>query len=105
MRIRLILWRALTTFHCLALAFPPDLLAPVLAGSVYLAVLIMQALGLRVFAAAPTGGWASPMWPGWIAVAIFWALIWWSVVAQYRENVGIALPARQIPPRRTVSGA
>ena len=81
MRLRLILWSALLILHGLALAFPPDVLSPVLAASIYLPLTALQALGLPVFALGQPGGWASPSSSGWAAASIFWALAWWGVAA------------------------
>lgn len=51
----------------------------VVAGSVYLQLLVMRMLGLGVFAAAESGGWSAPSLLGWIVVGVFWAVVWWRV--------------------------
>ena len=47
------------------------------AATVYLPLLLFQAMGLTVTRAS--GGWASPTVLGWTLVAAFWALAWLGV--------------------------
>ncbi len=81
MRLRLVLWGSLLTLQFLATAFPPAAVAPVVAGSVYLPLMALRALGLPVFGRAESGGWEAPSLLGWAAVAVFWAAVWWGVVS------------------------
>jgi hypothetical protein len=65
----------------LAVAFPPDAIAPAVAMSIYVPLILLQGLGLPVFMAAESGGWAAPSLFGWAIVVIFWTILWWSVAA------------------------
>lgn len=65
----------------LAIAFPLEAIAPAVAGSIYVPLTVLQALGLRVFVAAESGGWPAPSLLGWVVVAAFWAVLWWSVAS------------------------
>jgi hypothetical protein len=80
MRLRLALWGSLLLLQLLAIASPPDAIAPAAAGSVYVPLMVLRALGLPVFAAAESLGWQSPSLLGWAMVAVFWAIVWWNVV-------------------------
>ncbi|EPX62775.1 hypothetical protein D187_008963 [Cystobacter fuscus DSM 2262] len=81
MRLRLVLWGSLLTLQVLATAFPPEAIAPAVAGSVYLPLMALRAVGLPVFGRAESGGWPGPSPLGWILVATFWAAVWWGVVS------------------------
>lgn len=84
MRLRLAIWTALLILHLLAIVFSVDAIAPAVAGSVYIPLAVVAALGLPVFGAAETGGWATPSLFAWGIVAASWAVLWWgaaSVVA------------------------
>ncbi|MFP2905133.1 hypothetical protein ACLESD_08770 [Pyxidicoccus sp. 3LFB2] len=81
MRLRLALWGSLLTLQFLATASPPEALAPAVAGSVYLPLMALRALGLPVLGRAESGGWAGPSLLGVMAVAVFWGAVWWGVVS------------------------
>ena len=78
MRLSWLIFFVLAGAHAVAFWLTPEALAPVIAGSVYLPLLPLKALGLPVFAAAESGGWPSPSLPGWAAVLIIWSAIWWT---------------------------
>lgn len=81
MRIRWLGWGVMMALHFLAIAFLPKELAPAMAGSIYLPLMPLRALGLPVLSPAPSGGWAGPSVLGWVAVALVWGLIWWGVAS------------------------
>lgn len=58
----------------------PERMAPAVAGTVYLPLWPLQALGLPVFGRAEAGGWPGPSLLGWVVVAVIWAAIWWLAV-------------------------
>jgi hypothetical protein len=59
----------------------PEGLAPVIAGSVYLPLVLLHGLGLPVFGAAESGGWPAPSIMGWTLVALIWSSVWWLLFA------------------------
>ena len=77
MRLHWLLFAALAGTHAAAVLVAPEGLAPALAGSVYLPLLPLKAVGIPVFAAAESGGWASPSLLGWATVFLLWSAIWW----------------------------
>ncbi|NMO16631.1 hypothetical protein HPC49_20490 [Pyxidicoccus fallax] len=99
MRLRLGLWALLLVLQFLVTASPPEALAPAVAGSVYLPLMALRALGLPVISAAESGGWGGPSALGLMAVVVFWAAVWWGVVSL----VGRVLTARQTRGRSTTS--
>ncbi|NTX60442.1 hypothetical protein HUA74_07190 [Myxococcus sp. CA051A] len=80
MLIRWVAWGAMMALHFLAIVFIPASIAPALAGSVYLPLMPLRALGLPVLSQEPSGGWAGPSVLGWGAVVLVWGLVWWGVV-------------------------
>ncbi|QSQ17667.1 hypothetical protein [Myxococcus landrumensis] len=88
MRIRWLAWGVMMALHFLALWGLPDELAPALAGSVYLPLMPLRALGLPVLSSAQSGGWAGPSVLGWGVVVLVWALIWWGVAALIARVTG-----------------
>ncbi|ATB41728.1 hypothetical protein CYFUS_007198 [Cystobacter fuscus] len=100
MRPRLVLWGSLLTLQLLATAFPPEAIGPAVAGSVYLPLMVLRAVGLPVFGKAESGGWPGPSLLGWILVAGFWAAVWWGVVSL----VSLLGGRKQGPPARGASG-
>jgi hypothetical protein len=56
MRLRLILWGSLLMLQFLAMALPPEAIAPAVAGSIYVPLTVLRWLGLPVFTAAGLGG-------------------------------------------------
>jgi hypothetical protein len=56
-------------------------LAPVIAGTVYLPLWMLESVGLPVFGRAEAGGWAAPNMLGWLLVAVIWTTLWWLLVA------------------------
>lgn len=81
MRLRLGLWGLFLLLQALVVAFPLDKLAPIVAGTIYLPLFPCRAVGLPVFGAAESGGWAAPSFFGWAVVAGFWAVLWWIVAS------------------------
>jgi hypothetical protein len=69
----------LLAVHASLLWGAPALLAPAVAGSVYLPLMLLQALGISLFAAAESGGWAAPSLLGWSLVGLLWLGIWWTL--------------------------
>lgn len=59
----------------------PAALAPAIAGTLYLPLWPLSALGMPVFSPAESGGWASPNLLGWLSFLAIWSLLWWLVVA------------------------
>lgn len=59
----------------------PAALAPAIAGTLYLPLWPLSALGMPVFSPAASGGWASPSLLGWLSFLAIWSLLWWLVVA------------------------
>lgn len=78
MRLHWLLFIALAGTHAVAVLAAPEALAPVLAGSVYLPLLLLESVGLTVFGSAGSGGWPSPSLLGWVAVFLTWSAIWWA---------------------------
>lgn len=66
----------------------PDAIAPIVAGSVYLPLWLLQALGLPVFGGAESGGWAGPSLLGWLVVAALWSAVWWLLVTALAKMRG-----------------
>lgn len=80
MHLRWPLFAVLACSHAAVALVAPEASAPV-AGSVYLPLMLLQAVGIPVFAAAESGGWAVPSLLGWAAVLILWFAIWWAVAS------------------------
>jgi hypothetical protein len=59
----------------------PAAIAPVIAGTIYLPLWPLSAIGIPVFSPAESGGWASPSVLGWLAFVAIWSLLWWILVA------------------------
>lgn len=59
----------------------PEVIAPAVAGTVYLPLWLLQTAGLPVFGRAEVGGWPGPSILGWVAVAAIWTTLWWILVA------------------------
>jgi hypothetical protein len=59
----------------------PAAIAPLIAGSVYLPLWPLSAVGLPVFSSAASGGWASPSLLGWFVFVAIWSLFWWGLIA------------------------
>ncbi|AKF87250.1 hypothetical protein MFUL124B02_40075 [Myxococcus fulvus 124B02] len=94
MRLRWVVWGALLGVQLLVTVFPVEALGPVVAGSVYLPLMLLSGLGLRVYGPGVSGGWAPPSLLGWLLLALFWGLVWWGVVS---------LGARLMRPRAGMS--
>jgi hypothetical protein len=90
MRLRLALWLTLLAVQFLATAFPPEAVAPVLAGAVYLPLSVLREAGLPVFLAAESGGWQSPSLFGWAAVVSLWTVVWWVVASVVSQGLAMA---------------
>ncbi|AOF84266.1 putative membrane protein [Hydrogenophaga sp. RAC07] len=59
----------------------PQALAPAIAVSIYVPLMLLQGLGLPVFGAAESGGWPGPSLLGWALLSLFWLLVWWLLFA------------------------
>jgi hypothetical protein len=79
MHLRWPLFIALVGTHAAATFFAPDRLAPVLAGAIYIPLMLLQAAGAPVFATAESGGWPAPSPLGWFVVIVLWLAVWWAV--------------------------
>lgn len=93
MRSTALIFLVLAATHCLAALRSPDVVAPVVAASVYGPLAAAQAISLPVFLKAESGGWPAPSFLGWVLVALAWAAIWWGVasflahlIAKYRAK-------------------
>ena len=86
MHLRFIAVPTLVVAHAVAIfaaSHLPDRLAAVVAGSIYLPLMPFQALGLPVFGAAESGGWASPSILGWGLLFVIWVGFWWAITAGF----------------------
>lgn len=81
MHTRWLLFLALVVGHLTLVSAPPENLAPPIAGSVYLPLMLFSAMGLPVFAIADGGGWQAPSMLGWAVVAFVWLAIWWGTAS------------------------
>ena len=82
--MRLIALLSLLFAHAVLIATAdalPQMIAPVIAGTVYLPLWLLQAVGLPVFGRAEAGGWPGPSILGWVLVAAIWTTLWWILVA------------------------
>lgn len=57
----------------------PDSVAPFVAATVYLPLWPLSAMGLPVYGAAESGGWAMPNLLGLCILALLWSLIWFAI--------------------------
>jgi hypothetical protein len=70
---------ALVALHAAAVASVgalPAAWGPALAATVYLPLWPLSALGMPVFGATPSGGWAGPNAAGWCVLLVAWAVLW-----------------------------
>jgi len=81
MRARWILFAVLSGGHFTVALVAPRALAPAIAGSVYVPLMLFKSAGVPVFSAAEPGGWSAPSWLGWVIVLIVWLAIWWAVAS------------------------
>ena len=58
----------------------PDPIAAAIAGTVYLPLWPLSAVGLPVHARAEAWGWSNPSVLGWVLIALFWTTVWAAVV-------------------------
>ncbi len=56
--------------------FSSEAVAPVVAGSIYLPLMPLEAVGIPVFDHAESGGWAPPSLLGWMIVVSLWSALW-----------------------------
>ena len=59
----------------------PDKIAAAVAGTVYVPLWLFKTIGLPVFKAGASWGWAAPSMLGWLLFTAVWALVWWGLVA------------------------
>ncbi len=84
MQSRHIALLALITIHGVSvMAAPhlPDKPAAVIAGSIYLPLMPLKAIGLPVLSSSAGWGWASVSILGWVLLSVFWVAVWWAVTA------------------------
>lgn len=77
--MRLIVLLSLLCAHAALIAFGdalPEVVAPAIAGSIYLPLWALQSLGLPMFGPAQSGGWSGPCILGWALVAAVWTALW-----------------------------
>ncbi len=82
--MRTVLFTLLLLGHALLIAFAPylpDTLAAAIAGSVYLPLWPLSALGLPVYTQAEAWGWSNPSRLGWGLLVVVWSAVWTVVVA------------------------
>ena len=80
---RLYLLLSLLCIHAALVALGgalPEVIAPAVAGTVYLPLWLLQTIGLPVFGRAEAGGWPAPSALGWLLVAATWTALWWMLV-------------------------
>ena len=80
---RLYLLLSLLCIHAALVALGgtlPEVIAPGVAGTVYLPLWLLQTIGLHVFSRAEAGGWSAPSVLGWLLVAATWTALWWILV-------------------------
>ena len=83
-RLRLIVFLSLLCAHGALVALGPQLpanLVPVAAGTIYLPLWPLSAIGLPVFGRAESGGWPGPSLLGWLCVVVSWSALWWILIA------------------------
>jgi hypothetical protein len=88
---RLIIFLGLVGIHTALVVWGgalPDAIAPTVAGTVYLPLWLLQAVGLPVFGGGQSGGWAAPSLLGWLLVSALWAAVWWLLVAALAKMRG-----------------
>lgn len=78
MHARWFIFAAFVLLHAAAATglFSSEILAPVVAGSIYLPLLPLEAVGIPVFAPGESGGWAPPSRLGWMLVVLLWSALW-----------------------------
>jgi hypothetical protein len=79
MHIRWFLFVILISTHAALTFFAPEGWAPVVAGTIYLPLMVLKSVGAPVFATAESGGWPAPSPLGWFSVAFVWLAVWWTV--------------------------
>ena len=79
MHPRWLIFATLIAIHVAVLLFASDLIAPLIAGSIYLPLWPLSTIGIPVFGVAESGGWAAPSLLGWAAVFCLWSAIWFAV--------------------------
>jgi hypothetical protein len=79
MHLRWLLLIVLVGTHAVAMFFAPSKLAPAVAGTVYVPLMALQAVGMPVFGNAESGGWPTPSPLGWFMVVVLWLAVWWAV--------------------------
>ena len=68
MHLRWLIFSTLIGVHVAVFIFAPELIAPLVAGSIYLPLWPLSTIGIPVFGVAASGGWAAPSLLGWAVV-------------------------------------
>lgn len=58
-----------------------EFLAPAVAATIYAPLYLLESVGLPVFGATPSGGWAAPSPLGWLLTLGLWFSVWWAVAS------------------------
>ena len=79
MHLRWLIFATLIGVHVAVFIFAPELIAPLVAVSLYLPLWPLSTIGIPVFGVAASGGWAAPSLLGWAVVFCLWSAIWFAV--------------------------
>lgn len=94
MLARWLLFIALLGSHLTVVIVGPVILAPAIAGSVYVPLILFKSVGFPVFTAAESGGWPTPSLLGWGLVVLVWLAIWWGLASLFSRLLLKASPIK-----------
>lgn len=77
MTIRATIFCVMCALHLLAIFQDLEIFSPLAAGSIYLPLMGLKAIGVPVFMNGGSGGWAAPSAMGWAFALIVWSAVWW----------------------------
>lgn len=107
MHPRSLIFASLIGIHVTVIVFAPELIAPFVAGSIYLPLWPLKLIGMPVFGVTQSSGWAAPSLLGWAVVFCLWSAIWFVVATLlsrlFTKKAGHAEPV--VRDRRVKSGA